>query len=387
MIAALAMTIVCWAPVQDHPLGEALDGDAGFGAKPDRRSIASVFRSTDAADKAFLVGLRELVVDVRTRVSVAEARARRQGAFGIVDTELDDPDTHTLAGLLARMDRIAQDPFVQDLSPEDSLAFVGALLDGRLRAHSGLLGAAEEEIDELLAALTIFHGDVHGLVDLETQEEVSAVATRADLAAARLRAVQVDLRLLAQPLHGDLPRLSSEQVRVARAIATQDLSSRRSYLALQRGAASSRRSWSEQLSLARFDLRFATELGERRSAKVASLGVAKRLPRFLPAFDGLREVPQPWADMSTTERARLAVNLGTDALRRDPLNPELNYLTARAVEFASGSKLDGPYLARFLVLRGIRHYDHRTYLERDLDERERYALDRLNTLALGACKR
>jgi hypothetical protein len=78
--------------------------------------------------------------------------------------------------------------------------------------------------------------------------------------------------------------------------------------------------------------------------------------------------------MRKSERVRWAGFRARDGLASDPLDDVLAFVAAHAADFQWGSLESVPLYDRFLVLRGIRHYDHRTLAGRRLDAWEDEAL-------------
>jgi hypothetical protein len=88
-----------------------------------------------------------------------------------------------------------------------------------------------------------------------------------------------------------------------------------------------------------------------------------------------RGAPEPLASMSKSDRLRGAGYRALHALTIDPLDDELVWVAAHAADFLYGAGESKPWYDRYLALHGIRSHDHRTYSGRQLDLREREALD------------
>lgn len=372
MLAPLALSLFV-----QYPTVPAADGAPGFGPQPELRQVEALFRNPTAEDSVFLASMRDLVVELHTQLALAEAYAAKRGLMNLLPVTAPGPPGSRLEALLDQVGGLAKDPFRAELDQDQAISLARAVGDGQLLSYRPLIAAVREDVPRLLASLDLMHGHTHGLVQLEAEEDLNVVARQADFAAARLRATRIDLKRLARPVHAEVTPLRLDELRVARGIADSANSSRRDYMNLRAAGAQQQRLLNSASLLASFDKRNAKELGDRRRAREESVLVAKRLPRFLPLFDSQRELVEPWAGMSSSERARLAVRLGLEALAEDPLNENLTYLVALGLEFSSGRKAAQPYLDRFLVLSGIRHYDHRTFRDRQLDVFEQYALLRI----------
>lgn len=374
MLVTLALPL---ALLVQFPTTPAEDGAPSFGASPVLREVESLFRNPTDSDLEFLASMRDLVVEVHTQLALAEARAIKRGLLNLLPTTQPGSPGFRLEQLLQEVNSLAKDPFSKELNQDQAISLARAVADGELLAYGQLIAAAREDVPLLLSALDLLHGHTHGLVQLVEDSELPTVTAYADLAAARLRATRIDLVRLARPINGELAPLGQDELRVARGIAESANSARKDYFALRATGTQEGRMLRSASQLERFDKQHAAALGDRRRAQTATVAVAKRLPRFLPIFDSQREVGEPWTDMSSSERARLAVRLGIEALAKDPLNPDLTYLVALGLEFSSGKRAAEPYLDRFLVLGGIRHYDHRTFRDRNLDVFQQYAMLRI----------
>lgn len=372
MIVSLVLVTLWLAPQDASPIGRAPDGAPGFGSQPELRSVESLFRTPEKQGEAFVDGLHELIVDVRRELAQMEARARRRGLLRLAPARMED-----LRHMLTRAQTLGRDPFTGDLELLDALALIQVLGDGRVLIQGDFVDAALLEIPDLLAALGLLRGHTFGLVALNPGNELAQVAARADLAAARLRALLQDLRAMRVPMDQPMIPASEEMHRMAKGMLSRSASARTSYFKLRADGSNSRARIRRDLHLTRFDKTHASALSSRNRARRISLDLARRLPQFLPIYDSQRAVPATWASMKAIDRARLAVKLGTEALHEDPLNTNLCYLTALALEFASGPKAAEPYLDRFLALHGIRYYEHRTFQDRDLDRAQEYALLRV----------
>ncbi len=374
MLVTLALPL---ALLVQYPTTPAGDGAPSFGASPVSRDIEGLFRNPTDPDLQFLASMRDLVVEVHTQLALAEARAIKRGLLNLLPTTEPGSPGFRLEQLLAEVSTLAKDPFGKQLDQDQAISLARAVADGELLAYAPLIAAAREDVPLLLSSLDLLHGHTHGLVQLIEDSELSTVTASADLAAARLRAARTDLIRLARPINRELAPLGQEELRVARGIAESSNSARKDYFALRASGAQEGRMLRSASQLELFDKLHAEALGDRRRAQTATVAVAQRLPRFLPIFDSQRKVGEPWAEMSASERAKLAVKLGSDALAKDPLNADLTYQVALGLEFSSGKRAAEPYLDRFLVLRGIRHYDHRTFRDRNLDVFEQYAMLRI----------
>ena len=75
-----------------------------------------------------------------------------------------------------------------------------------------------------------------------------------------------------------------------------------------------------------------------------------------------------------SDRYRQAADTGLEAARNDPLIAEVQYMLGLSFDFFAGRELSLPRFDRFLALRGIRHWEHRTFQGRALNDQEKWAL-------------
>jgi hypothetical protein len=367
------MSLVAVAAAQGGRL--APDGKRGFGAGQSLSDILRVFRQPDDEDKRWLNSLALLSGEIDTFVVLARDRCVKRGYFAL-QAEKSEPDLFALHAAF----RGAEDDAVEVLRKHDarSRAFAQMYFDVRFLLRAAALEGYAEERDELAHALGLLRAATDGRVEL-VEPEARAIASRADLAASRLRAIRADLESLHQT--------KSEPE------AEREVSSKADEL-VELAAARDRDRDRAFAFAARLD-----ELGKRKQQMRESLGVERLRPRIADALDARAKAreeaqrfvsqaalyfdePQPGAEpakevanLSRPERLRVARGLAARALAKDPLDEEATWIAAKTIDFFEGELYSRPYYDRYLALRGIRSHEWRTLRDRALTTREQDALN------------
>lgn len=371
--ALLSTPCSALAPQSDeYPFARAVDGHRGFGRRPALADIEALFRSAEGEDAAFLASLYDLATDVDVFLHLTAALHERRLYFSLVHAERG-----TLVDLYTAYDRAARAVRARDFDQRTSLALARMAHDARFAARRPVIAAAREEIAELRGALALFVAHTHGLAQLDHGNEVARIAGRADLAAARLRAVRLDLEALHEGWAALHAHDDADVQELAQALRTGKHDREELLGRARRASAAQALSLRDALFTTRFDRGERAALAQRRKDRLEAQSIERRLRVLLPEMSGDEGLPADVARMSRAERYRDAAELGREALERDPFAAELNYLVGLAVDFAAGLKAASPYFDRFLALRGIRHYDDSTYDNARLDAFERYALFRV----------
>jgi hypothetical protein len=377
--AAVAM-LAAWLPAQGRgPL--APDGRRGFGQDTRVSEIYSLLRSAKDEDRRFLAGLADLSSEIQVLAASSLESYRSHGYLEV----LDPRETPSLAALHERYREVAADPFpVLARGDEKALALAKMIHDTRFRARAAVLGNFDAELRELAAGLAVFRGAVDGYVELD-QDQASNVAARVDLSASLLRAMRSDLEAMKLSL-GEVetdPARAAELVRVASQSEGENV--RRA--AVERICAEARHR-EELMASALFTTRLRADVVEllawRQTLHDESAKLRSEALEWLPDTPEGLAAPDPVQKLAKHERMRRGFVRGREALAIDPLDPELAWICAHGLDFSEGPRLSRPYYDRFLALRGIRAHDHRTYARRDLDEREREALDAVQRTLLSA---
>ena len=262
------------------------------------------------------------------------------------------------------------------MDPALAQAFVRLMLDTHYWVREEIAQSWEEEVRELRGGISFFIAHTFGVAELSGEGELERITQRVDLSAARLRALRLDLdalyqspaRARTQPDDYDAERLIDLLVEGDRA------RSRRLMADLERRTKHSRTRLRETLFALRLETKLARELEQGRKGISRAKGVYVQVIGLLPLNDATQPPPAAIAAMETGDRHRKAASSGVEGLFHDPFHPELNYMVGIAYDFFAGRHISRAYFDRFLVLRGIRHYEHRTYAKRDLSLMEEYAL-------------
>jgi len=364
-MGSLLLSLVCAAAlaVRQHP--EAPDGHRGLGATTELAELQRVAASDEEEDLAFVASLLELEPALREQLGALLEVYERLGYTDLVETR--DPDLAALHAaflearadplpLLARGDRAAE-------------ALAAMLLDTRFLARVQVASGWEVEAREVRAGVGLLSGSTDGWVVL-TPQEGAQIATRVDLSASLLRALQRDLDVLRPQKKERVDRAETERL-----------------LALARGdtaAAEARideaEAVAERMLSAMFSPRLraqenvvaALQLRERIWARSAPL--RKEALLYLPTSDEGRSAPPEVSEMRKHERIRRAGVRGQEGVAVDPLDEDLAYVLAHATNFLWGADRSRAVYDRYLALRGIRAHDYRTLKGRALTARENEAL-------------
>ena len=375
LASLLATAALAFAPgpqVAERPL--APDGKPGLGDSSSLRDLLEGARVTHDAGREFVGQLLGLAAEVRLQQSAAAETYRAAGYF---ELGVGEDDVATLAEVL----RTAQADPVGALAGggERAHKLATALLDTRLRARLRLGQGVELDAREVSSGLAVLRGADEGFVQLE-EREAQAIARRVDLAASRLRARRIDFLALrgrsgprAKP--ADAPRESPDIAALLAAAAEPDPVRARMACAplLQKADEHAELMWSA-LAFARLEADTAETLAWRERALAEGARLRKEALTYLPETTEGRAAPMEIASLRKHERVRWSGFRAREGLAQDPLDDVLAYAAAHAADFQWGSLESRPLFDRFLVLRGIRHYDSRTLQGRKLDDWEEEAL-------------
>jgi hypothetical protein len=355
-------------PAELRDGGTAPDGHRGLGGTP-LPQLLELMRSRKGEGAAFVEELRSLPAHVRRQLGDLTAHYAAWSAFDLLSTG-SKPDVGALHRTYLVLEREPLIPLVRADRRARLFARMFTDLRFRLRARAGQ--AALEEALELERALAVLRGAAEGFVVL-VEPEAAQVAARADLAASKLRALRHDLAVLRPgeaPGEGDAAAAGA-----LLALVSLPEAERREQLA-QRAEALSE--MAERMGGALFSVRLAPALARLETARADARDRAAQLLRearvYLPDTPEGEEAPPELRKMRRHERIRAAMHRAREGLALDPLDAELAWIAARSADFLHGSIESRPLYDRFLVLRGVRHYDHTTLAKRKLDERETEAL-------------
>jgi hypothetical protein len=378
LLAAVAVTLGVIAPKgvgdqkADRPL--APDGQPGLGDEGSLRELIESVRATRDEGRQFVGQLLGLASEVRLLETAAAESYRAAGYFDLVAADAN-------AEAIEEALHAAQLDPVRALkgAGERQRTFAVALLDARLRARLELAKGAELDANEVSRGLAVLRGADEGFVQL-TEEEAQGIARRIDLAASRLRARRSDflaLRGRAGPSGRPTSDARESPEVVALLAAAADPDSARARAALTPLLESAQRRVDLMWSALAFT-RLAQATAETLAWRERSLAEAARLRTealtYLPESEQGRAAPMEIASMRKHERVRYSGFRAREGLAQDPLDDVLAYLAGHAADFQWGSIESRPLFDRFLVLRGIRHYDSRTLQQRKLDAWEEEAL-------------
>lgn len=354
------------------PDATAPDGERGFGVGVDPRELGKALGKPVPDDQEFLDGLWNLARDVEVLAAIAARRYEQLGYFDLVDDRsaalrLDVDALHTgYRQYERRAMKIA-------LGEKRGLSLARAMADAHFLARMKVLMYTEYDILQLRRALALLVVHAKGRAELEGGSELDELTLRADLAAARLRAARLDLETLYQP--AILERRSDEVnvLQLARALAR---GGGEGGAALLKGVRTEARDTERDLladgHLADFDADHTALLDSRvRKTRIAIRGFTEMLTILPLEPDGT--LPSG-LEGKNSDRYRQAADTGLEAARNDPLIAEVQYMLGLSFDFFAGRELSLPRFDRFLALRGIRHWEHRTFQGRALNDQEKWAL-------------
>lgn len=361
----------------------APDDERGFGEGRTRREIERWVRAAQsnsvsaARDRALLTNLQGLASDVEIELARTAARCNDTGQYAL----LGEHTTHTPEGLATRFHELAADARRTLTTVGEHVDPLARLLsDVRFRARARVLDGVAFELSELRGALALFGAQADGWVDL-TDAEIERVARRADLAAARLRAIRSDLRALAE----------------SSATAGANAPWQRDYELLLVGAHGGEHGAQLDEALARLSKAedklcanlFTTRLSETcADALFDRVEEHERASEYLaqirelaPELFGAEPEHGTLAQAQRTEHKQRAARLALQILELDPLGESSNWIVATTTDASRGRSEALRYYDRFLALRGIRVQEARTHQDRVLTPEERTALEAVRELA------
>ncbi len=367
-------------PPTEAPWELAPDGARGFGTSPEPEDVTDLIRSKAAADLEFVGGLLESATQVQILVALAHRRYERMGYLELVPPgepgsrpSIADPALgHEFEVLAERFGVLLQAPDSL-YTRTQALAFARMVADDRFRVRAHILKGVELDLVLLPGTLRIFTTHAHGLAGLEKGPALNTLASQADLAAARLRALRLDLEALYQPVvsatHGD----SAEVVELAAALTVGDTGRAEALVGvLDARARKSARMLEQGLFTPRLDLQHVAALAERRAAWEKGARSNREMELLVP-FRSTGGIGGEIGGVRATDRYQLAVNSGREGLAAAPAHPELNFSLGLCLDFIAGRGISMRYFDRFLALRGILHWEERCFSGRPLDAREAYA--------------
>jgi len=354
--------------------GVAPDGQPGLGDGFELSHLLDLMRATKPEERAWLGTLDGLGGEVGLLFATALEEYRARGYLALLDSdEQVDLDALHAAWRAAALD---PEPLLARGGPR-ARALGGMLLDARFRARADLHEDFDLERREVEAGLAVLRGAAMSYVTV-TPDEARSIAHRVDASASRLRAMRSDLMALRGSARSDHPPLAKDPAVTAllAAARTEDPATRRRALEDLLGKAAQR---TERMQSALFSTRLQPRLEEHLQWRRRLLGEAAaqlataRL--YLPGTPESEQAPPEVLALKKHERIRMAGYSAQAGLAADPLDDELAFIAARAADDQWGTIVSRALYDRFLFLRGIRHFDHRTLKGRRLDPWEVEALD------------
>ncbi|MCP3917581.1 MAG: hypothetical protein GY711_18710 [bacterium] len=353
----------------DYPFAKAPDGHRGFGTSPDLRELEKLFRKAEGDDADFLASILDLQQDVHLLLHLTRTYYARRGYFDLLQPGEDEETLAVHFGILRR------NPFAEPMGKRRAQAFVELLVDERFWVREEVMQDWREEMRQVRGGLALFRAHTHGVAELTGDGELARVTQRVDLAAARLRALRLDLEALYQsPIDAGDSELEYEEERLVELITDGDPKARSMIQDLERRSRHDRQRLRDGLFTRKLAAQLGREIVQREKGILRARGIYAEVLQLLPTFDRHNPPPPAIASMEKSERYKRSASSGVEGLFHDPFHAELNYLVGLGYDFFAGRHVSRAYFDRFLALRGIRYYDYATYGRRDLDGMEEYAL-------------
>lgn len=374
------------APSPAQKAGEevplAPDGRPGFGGKGTARQVGRKFRAPTKEEEQFIKGLMDLPGEILVIREMARRTYLQRGYFDLLDSRTSGELEELHAGF---DEMLARAESVLGKSGSDAKILAAMMTDLRFQLRADLLAIYEEESPELRKGLGILAGSQNGFYDLK-DGEARAIAKRVDLAAARLRAVRSDLDALRErgetlaPGEAD-PAWTSELLSLRGVSGTDERT--KALRAIQKKINSRKRRLESMLFTPRLQPKVTQALDRRRAEKDQAELHLERVKTYLliPPFD--QNPTQALLDMPHGERHRFAMSEGLRGLDSDPMNAELCYWTGMAAWEFLDARHSRPWFDRYLALRGIRSDEQGTLKDRELNELEKNALEKVMGAFLG----
>lgn len=351
----------------------APDGQPGFGDRFELSSVLDLVRASREEERAWLGTLDALGGEVGLLFATSAEEYRSRGYFTFLDPS-SGTDLRALHELW-REAAIDPEPILVRGGPR-ARALAGMLLDSRFRVRAQLHEDFELERTEVAKGLAVLRGAATSFVTL-TLDEARAIASRVDASAARLRAMRSDLMAL-RGSASSTPETVATDPAVAELLAaarTEDPATRRSALSKRFSDAIMR---TDRMSSALFSTRLLPSIESHLvwRESIFAEASARRVESltYMPGTPESQEAPPQVQQLKKHERIRWAGYSARAGLAADPLDETLAFVAARAADYQWGSLESRALYDRFLFLRGIRHFDHRTIKDRQLNEWEAEAL-------------
>ncbi len=364
----------------DDPVPLAPDGSRGFGVESEPDEIAALMGSEDPADREFVGSLLESASMVQILAACTWVRYREQGYWTLLSDELTSPPPslsdpalgQQFEALAQRFGQLVLAPH-ESLTPVQALAFARMVGDERFRVRANILKDVEGDLRLLPGTLRLFAAHAFGRAEFESGPVLATLCANANLAAARLRAIRLDLEALHQSLMDPATADSAQVLELAQALVSGDRSKVESRLLdLDSKAQRAAGRLGQGLFTPRFNLTHVALLAERKAAQEQGQRSFREMGLLVP-FSLVGATGGSVGGIRATDRYRLAVNSGIEGLAADPAHAGLNFSLAVSLDFTAGRGVSSRYFDRFLALQGILHWEQRCFTGRELTAREAYA--------------
>ncbi len=357
----------------DQAAGQPIapDGRRGFGDALSIQEIVKLLRSDDEEDRKFVSKLFGLESEVDIRAMRVRLDYEKAGYFELLPTSAE----HELAPLHQAFFEQLESARVQlRETGEFSPAVARPWSDVSFVLRAELFENLERNLHEVSGGLRFLLANFNGYADVRTSE-AKIITLRVDLAAARLRALILDLDSLSQTetwssMAHDLQRklavlsrLPSAEDRIQEfdrleALQAKRLDAARSVL---------------------FSTRLSKEVEEDERIRNSNLDEAERylqdLLQWIPGSAEGLAAPSKIQTLPKHKRYGTALQLAFAGLSFDPLNADLCYYAGESSEFLEGDLQALSWYDRYLALRGLRAYSTSETRGRPLTDKEQRALN------------
>lgn len=356
-------------------LGQAPDGAPGFGKEPTLRSVEKLWRKGDGEQAGALLAWKDLPARAHLHECLFLAEEERRGLGALVRRRVPLADRLEGGATAALLAALVLDPFPRGLDPDEALAFVRSVGSARRNAQVLLLEEAAHETAQLRAAHALLDAHTFGLGRLEEPGILVVICQRADLSAARLRALLRDLEALADA-PSPIAETDPTPVRLAQAIHLGDRTVGLSWSEWIGAASKATEVLLEGTATAAFDRLYAPQLDAREQQQELGRTIARELGPLVAETAHLGVLN---LGSRSLDGAREGLSRALTGLAGDPLNPELNRQAGLLGEAVLGRPQALPWMDRALHLMGIRAYDDWTVTGRSRTPEQQDLLTRILT--------
>ena len=360
----------------DYPFGVGPDGLPALGPSPDPTALRGLLTGDSEANTQFVSRWMESVEQVTLLMGLARALYERRGYFELLDPRATREMDQELEQLHTCLESIPNAP-LERLSPGRARALARLSLDPQYLLRHRICRGADEDLACVRNTLRLLAVHTHGYGGTVDPAALHQLAAQADLAAARLRCLRMDLEALYEP-QSSVSSMDPEAV-IALARLLEGPPGLTPRVELERALKKTRKraeQMGRELHTTRFEGRHVALLARRRADRIRVQPMLTQLYRLMPEI----RHPTAVAPGASGSEARFAAaqSLCESILALDPLGAEAHYGLALCTDFRSGQEASVPHFERYLALRGILHWEERSFAGRSLTAQEQWAAWNVN---------